>query len=78
VFTVYFKYLPDDELIKLSDSFIVFYFNESTEKIENILSHNNNVMILAKKTDLDYFFDLSTAFRFHFQIINDFDERLFQ
>jgi diguanylate cyclase (GGDEF)-like protein len=73
----YFEYLPDDELIKLSDSFIVFYFNGNPEMIENILSHNNNVMILAKKTDLDYFFDLSTAFRFHFQIVNNFDERLF-
>jgi len=51
----YFKYLPDDELIKLSDSFIVFYFNESTEKIENILSHNNNVMILAKRQTLTIF-----------------------
>jgi len=55
VFTVILKYLPDDELIKLSDSFIVFYFNESTEKIENILSHNNNVMILAKRQTLTIF-----------------------
>lgn len=70
-----FEYVDYEKFYELEDDFIVIQYDKDKNDIEAILS-KNNVMILTNNSYIEYFFELSTNYRFQLHLYSQESNKL--